>query len=120
MSALMHWALANWLALAHDLGSMGLLKETTDRRELAADLEQQFTNLYTASAGAPDGRETAAAAAAAGWQESACAAPFGSRVAHGLLSKAGAISFGDFASVIAALALKHRFELPPYYTLMVR
>ncbi|KAF6260685.1 ABC1 family-domain-containing protein [Scenedesmus sp. NREL 46B-D3] len=132
MGALLHWALADWLALAHDLGGMGLLKPSTDRAELAADLEQQFTRLYTAVPAPQSGYESgssaqSAAVAAAGGQ----AAPAGlaggqqqqqqQQQQHSLLlSKAGAISFGDFAGVIAALALKYRFELPPYYTLVIR
>jgi predicted unusual protein kinase regulating ubiquinone biosynthesis (AarF/ABC1/UbiB family) len=37
-----------------------------------------------------------------------------------LLQRAGAIGFAEFAGVVAALALKYRFELPPYYTLVIR
>lgn len=37
-----------------------------------------------------------------------------------LLQKAGEIGFAEFAGVVAALALKYRFELPPYYTLVIR
>jgi hypothetical protein len=115
MGALLHWALADWQALAHDLGAMGLLKQSTDRAELAADLEQLFTRLYAAvpADGADDAAGVQAAAGAVGVQQQ-------QQQRSLLLSKAGAISFGDFAGVIAALAVKYRFELPPYYTLVIR
>jgi hypothetical protein len=117
MGALLHWALADWQALAHDLGAMGLLKQSTDRAELAADLEQHFTRLYAAvpadGTDAAAGREPATGGAGVKQQQQ-------QQQQSLLLFKAGAISFGDFAGVIAALAVKYRFELPPYYTLVIR
>jgi hypothetical protein len=136
MSALLHWAVADWPALAHDLGDMGLLKQSTDRAQLAADLQQQFTRLYadlpvrqdsSVANYSSSGSGKLADSTAAGLQTAAAAAGPGREKHHhhqqqqsALLSRAGAISFGDFAGVIAALAVKYRCELPPYYTLVIR
>jgi hypothetical protein len=125
MSALLHWAVADWLALAHDLGNMGLLKQSTDRAQLAADLQQQFDRLYAtqnsrdSSSSAASGSQTAPGEAA--WPGASHQQQQQQQQQQSvLLSRAGAISFGDFAGVIAALAVKYRFELPPYYTLVIR
>ena len=42
LAAVVHWGTADWLALAHDLGDMGLLKDSTDRSVLATDLQQRL------------------------------------------------------------------------------
>jgi hypothetical protein len=118
MSALLHWALADWQALAHDLGAMGLLKQSTSRAELAADLQQHFTSMYAAALA--DSTDAAAGVQGAAGAHRVKQQQQQQRQQSVLLSKAGAISFGDFAGVIAALAVKYRFELPPYYTLVIR
>lgn len=121
MAALLHWSQARWLALAGDMRAMGLLKPSTDLQELADDLALRFQQLY-AAADKPAAADTAAAvppaAAAASGRRSANSSPGGSSAL--LLQRAGAIGFAEFAGVIAALALKYRFELPPYFTLIIR
>jgi predicted unusual protein kinase regulating ubiquinone biosynthesis (AarF/ABC1/UbiB family) len=148
MAALLHWSQGNWLALAGDMQLMGLLKPTTDLQELALDLQQRFTQLYAASTqqqqqqqqepavsvdsslksytnssssssacsvSTTTGTQTGAAAAA-----TAAGASISGQPSMLLLQRAGAIGFAEFAGVIAGLALKYRFELPPYYTLVIR
>ena len=117
MAALLHWSQANWLALASDMKHMGLLKPTTDLQELADDLSLRFSQLYAAGSQPPP-TATAAAAGPATAVATRSAARTGT--ASTLLQEAGAIGFAEFAGVIAALALKYRFELPPYFTLIIR
>lgn len=42
MSAIGHIGLGDWRALVVDLDAMGLIKPTTDRTNLAGDLEKEF------------------------------------------------------------------------------
>lgn len=136
MSGLMHWALADWPALVEDFDNMGLLKPNTDKQRLALELQQQFEQLYSTSTtvsnsqtqatGTAPRSSSASAAAAAGGQPLPCVqqTPLAKQSKHQqtsvLLATAGAISFGDFAAVVAALALRFRFYLPPWYTLVIR
>jgi hypothetical protein len=96
---------------------MGLLKPTTNLQELADDLSLRFSQLYAARSQPPP-TTTAAAAGPATAVAARSAAKTGT--ASTLLQRAGAIGFAEFAGVIAALALKYRFELPPYFTLIIR
>ncbi|KAF8067342.1 aarF domain-containing protein kinase [Scenedesmus sp. PABB004] len=97
-AALLHLGLGDWRRLADDLGDMGLLKAATDRDALAADLRRRFEQL---PAGAP-GR----------------GGPGDAPPPSLLAPRLG--SYGEFARVIASLSVAYRFELPPYYTLIIR
>lgn len=111
MAALLHWSQANWLGLAADMRQMGLLKPSIDLQELAADLQLRFERLYADSIQQSAGDNQSSIAGSAGSTNGS---------ASTLLARAGAIGFAEFAGVVAALALKYRFELPPYYTLVIR
>lgn len=119
MAALLHWSQANWLALAADMRQMGLLKPATDLHELAADLQTRFEQLQTQPSSSQvhnqqQQQKAPAAVPGATTSSSSSGRP------SALLQRAAAIGFAEFAGVIAALALKYRFELPPYYTLVIR
>lgn len=149
MAALLHWSQGNWLALAGDMRAMGLLKPTTDLQELEHDLQERFTQLYAAStqqqsqlllqqqqAAVPSNRDldphttssssackdsiTTGASTGAATASAAAGAVSMNGQPSTLLQAAGSIGFAEFAGVIAALALTYRFELPPYYTLVIR
>jgi predicted unusual protein kinase regulating ubiquinone biosynthesis (AarF/ABC1/UbiB family) len=150
MAALLHWSQGNWLALAGDMRAMGLLKPTTDLQELAHDLQDRFTQLYAASTqqqqkqqqqqrgpavavdpGLEPHLNSSSSSSSTTFSHSstqrattAAASVTDAASRSGqpslLLQAAGAIGFAEFAGVIAALALKYRFELPPYYTLVIR
>lgn len=103
------------LGLRHE--AHGATKPTTNLQELADDLSLRFSQLYAARSQPPP-TTTAAAAGPATAVATRSAARTGT--ASTLLQEAGAIGFAEFAGVIAALALKYRFELPPYFTLIIR
>lgn len=121
MAALLHWSQANWVALAGDMRQMGLLKPTTDLQQLAADLEARFTQLYAQQPATTTTTTTSNCSINASGRCGGVSSN-GSRVQQpsALLQRAGDIGFAEFAGVIAALAVKYRFELPPYYTLVIR
>lgn len=115
MSGLIHWALADWSALCDDFDNMGLLKPNTDQQQLTRELQTQFTQLYNDIGNQPAPTENQAGA------DSLLDAPQQAPEPAGtLLAKAGAISFSDFSKVVASLALRFRFDLPPWYTLVIR
>ena len=46
MACLVHVALGEWRMMADDLGNMGMLKDRTDRNELAASLAEEVTAVW--------------------------------------------------------------------------
>lgn len=130
MAALLHWSQANWLGMAADMRQMGLLKPTTDLTELAAELQLRFEQLYantnivggqsptntTVDSSVPTSTDSDSTGSGSGSHSSSIDKP----LVSSLLQRAGAIGFAEFAGVVAALAFKYRFELPPYYTLVIR
>jgi aarF domain-containing kinase len=97
LCAIVHWGLGRWPQLVQDLDDLGMLKASTDKQQLARDLQQQFAavqqqqqqQLQPLAAGTPP----------------ACSLSMG---------------LGDLSNVLARLALRYRSELPTYYTLILR
>jgi hypothetical protein len=98
---------------------MGLLKPTTDLQQLAADLQERFTQLY-AQQSVTTTSSNSSSSSNGSRDGSSGISNTGSVQPVTLLQRAGDIGFAEFAGVIAALALKYRFELPPFYTLVIR
>lgn len=117
MACLVHVALGEWRSMADDLDRMGMLKERTDKDDLARSLAEEVSAVWplAGSFGAdsflPDGSAKAGGALA-------------DRIASGAvnpeLGLGQGLSFGKLAKAIIKLAIKYRFHLPPYYTLIVR
>jgi len=108
-SALVHLVLEDYPALVADLDRLDLLKPATDRDRLASDLRASL-----ASAGS----RVAAAGGSASVRVLQAMAGSGRR--GGATLAALGVSWGQLGGVLVQLALRYRFQLPPYFTLVAR
>ncbi|GMH35671.1 hypothetical protein BSKO_03539 [Bryopsis sp. KO-2023] len=109
MGGLVHIVLGDWLAVVDDLEGMGLLKTAIDREALAQDLEKEFVRMTGPS---DSDNPFEVEGASNGKKKSPLVLLLG--------SSSTKLTFGAVSKVMLKLAVKYRFKLPPYYTLIVR
>eukprot|EP00951_Prasinocladus_malaysianus_P049068 scaffold665454_cov39-Prasinocladus_malaysianus.AAC.1 len=112
--ALLHLVLEDFDGLVSDLDNLDLLKPTTDRVALAGDLSAELTLRPQAEvSSASMGKQQR------GFSYRLLAAMTGNDAVSGGGGVVD-IGWGRLAQVLARLAVKYRFRLPPYLALVAR
>jgi len=125
--ALLHLVLEDFDHLADDLSDLGLLKVTTSREDLARDLRAELapsaaTSRADAEPGKGPDRQTSGSGSSGGTLSLRLVSAVASNGKEGGGSVGAMIDigWGQLAAVLARLALRYRFRLPPYLTLVAR
>jgi aarF domain-containing kinase len=115
MAALVHLGLGEWSRLVDDLDNLELLKEGTDKKMLAKELEVEFTAVLTGAA-PPSSSSSDGSSNSSSTSTSAALA----KQLPLLSLQTSTLSFSILASVLFRVAYKFRFLLPSYFPLVVR
>ncbi|KAL4541942.1 hypothetical protein Ndes2526B_g06435 [Nannochloris sp. 'desiccata'] len=116
MAALVHLGLGEWSRLVDDLDKLELLKEGTDKKMLAEELEVEFAAVL--AKGASPSSSTSSASDSKNTSNTTSAAL--AKQLPLLSLQTSSLSFGILASVLFRVAYKFRFLLPSYFPLIVR